>query len=119
MWRSHDVILFLLVPLAVIGLIALFTGGISAATALGVGAAFIAVKVFFVLMLFGMMGRFFWSHRQPWGPADPWRRPRRPKEHVPSRSPEEMFEEWHRLAHAREEVDSWVPDPGKSGDSAQ
>ncbi len=112
-------ILFFLVPLAVIGLIALFTGGISAATALGVGAAFIAVKVFFVLMLFGMMGRFFWSHRQPWGPADPWRRQRPTKEETPTRSPEEMFEEWHRLAHARQEVDSWVPETGKRGDPPQ
>jgi hypothetical protein len=103
---------FLLVPLAVIGIIAIFTGGVTAATALGVGAGFLALKVLLVIMFFGMIGGFFRSGRHWRGgpsfrpPRSPWSR--RADTAEPSR--EEQFEEWHRMAHAREEVDSWVDD---------
>lgn len=87
---------------------------------LGTGVGWIAaavvlplllIKVLFVLAMFGFIGRkmvgkasWDWDvHRRVRKP-----RPRRRPESSVSR--EEGFEEWHRMAHAREEVDGWVSD---------
>jgi len=43
-----------------------------------------------------------------WGPSRPRRSSSRQTE---SRSETDRFEEWHRMAHAKEEVDSWAPEP--------
>ena len=67
------------------------------------------LKVFLVLMFFGFLGRSFryWDGRTP-----PYWRNRRRAHQSEDRttSAEDRFEEWHRMAHAREEVDSWVED---------
>ena len=100
--------------LAVIGLVSLFTGGVSAAAA---GAGFLLLlpvlflaKILFFVVLFGFIGRGF-SRRRYYEYGSPWERrerpSRRPRE---DRSREDDFDDWHRMAHAREEVDEWVPD---------
>ena len=96
--------------LAVLGLVSLFSSGTSAAAA-GAGAILLApvllfAKVAFFLFLFGMVGRGF-GHRSPWRPGQ---RPSSGRERPTSTNPvtETDFEEWHRLRHARDEVDGWV-----------
>lgn len=92
---------------------------------LGTGVGWIAaavllplllIKVLFVLMMFGFVGRKIMGSRSwAWDEAR-WSgrpRPRRRPEASPSR--EERFEEWHRMAHAREEVDGWVSDLDDTG----
>lgn len=97
--------------LAIIGLASLFgaTAG-TAFTALG-AVLLIPIFLFKLFLLFGVLGFFArrWGHgwdgprhRQSWR-----RRERSPRE---ERSGTDRFEEWHRLAHAKEEVDSWVPE---------
>jgi len=82
-----------------------------------IGAIFLLplllLKVAFVLMMFGFIGRRLAGKRGGWdwhesrweGRPRPGRR--RPE---PSANREERFEEWHRMAHARDEVDGWVAD---------
>ena len=109
---------FAFIVLAGIGLGALLFGGAGGAVA---GFGFLALipiiflfKVVFIATLFGMFARRRYDGR--WGSEDfrpPWAGGRRSQR---SASPErdegpsetERFEEWHRLAHAREEVDGWV-----------
>lgn len=100
--------------LAVVGLVSLFSGGTSGAAA-GAGFLFLfplllLAKVFFFVMLFGFMGRRFGrSDARRYEP--PWsRRERGKNDNSEKRSGEDAFEEWHRMAHAREEVDSWLED---------
>lgn len=94
--------------LAFIGLGSVLGGSIAALFLLPI----LLMKVAFFLFLFGFIGRSF-AYRgrrpSPWRDG-PWqgRRPRRDDE--PSQSEDDKFEEWHRVAHAREEVDSWVED---------
>jgi hypothetical protein len=98
--------------LAIFGLVSLFSSGTSAAAA-GAGAILLAplllfAKVAFFMFLFGMVGRGFGHHA-------PWRTGRRPypgRRQDPSTDAvtEADFEEWHRLRHARDEVDGWVSD---------
>ena len=110
---------FALLVLAGIGLGALLFGGAESAAA-GVGfLAFIPIffflKILFVAMIFGMFARrrygYSWDRNE--GPS-PWRwtPPRRRPDSSPERrrSDEDRFEEWHRMSHARDEVDSWVED---------
>ncbi|MDX1450040.1 MAG: hypothetical protein R3246_13360 [Acidimicrobiia bacterium] len=90
--------------LAVVGLVSIFSnaaGGTVAATAGIVVLSVIAVKLAFIGLLFGFAGRKF-RHRA--GPHS-WHGGRTQQQRRPA---EERFEEWHRMAHAREEVDSWV-----------
>jgi hypothetical protein len=101
--------------------VALFVfAAIGVGSVLGPGLAWLVLlpilmlKVAFLMMLFGFVGRRVWSGRM-WEWDEPqWRgrsRPRRRQE-TPTRSTEDRFEEWHRMAHAREEVDGWVSDLG-------
>ena len=104
---------FVIVVLAVIGLASLLGGTVSTAFAT-VGALVLIPLVVFKLLLiaafFGLAGRAW--HRRP-GPS--WRRAchsrwQRDRDEAPRQSPEERFEDLHRMAHAREEVDSWTPE---------
>ncbi|MDJ0497998.1 MAG: hypothetical protein QNJ89_09215 [Acidimicrobiia bacterium] len=105
---------FLIAALAVVGIVSLFSNGASAA-ATGVGFLFLfplllLAKILFVVMLFGFIGRGF-SRRGPsrdWSGWGRWDRPQRRGDE--RRNREGDFEEWHRMAHAKEEVDSWIED---------
>ena len=114
---------FALVFLAAVGLASLLFGGGGGGAGLGFLLLFpllILVKVMFIAMLFGFFGHRAWRGGRPgWGGPAGWRRPDWPRpegrrgRNEPTRpSPEDRFDEWHRMAHAREEVDSWVPEPG-------
>jgi hypothetical protein len=104
--------------------VALFVfAAIGVGSILGPGLAWLVLlpilmlKVAFLLMLFGFVGRRVWSTRRMWEWDEPqWRgrsRPRRRPEVPTTRSDEDRFAEWHRIAHAREEVDGWVSDLGE------
>lgn len=104
--------MFFVFILAIIVLAFIGLGSVLGAGAAGIGALFllpiIFLKLTFFLFLFGFVGRHF--YRGPRRPGD-WSEPRwqwraRPEPRSPSN--EERFEEWHRMAHAREEVDGWV-----------
>lgn len=115
--------------LALFGLFALFTGG-AAGAAVGIGVvALFFLKALFAVMLFGILMRACvgrrWSRDAGWGAwkrGGPWqhhffeqgrtgRRSRRPVDREEERrASHERFEEWHDLAHARREVDSWTDD---------
>jgi len=98
--------------LAIVGLFSLFTGGASGAAA---GSGFLVLfpllilaKILFVAMLFGFFGRGF-ARRGPYRPPWAWRdRGESTRDERSAR--EDDFEEWHRMAHARKEVDGWVED---------
>lgn len=122
---------FIIGALAVIGLVALFTG--EAISVGGVAAGFLWLLIplfFFKFMLFGM---FFGGRRMArgdWQGGPPWMRDREGGDWRPQREQEREerpdrttdFEEWHRMAHAREEVDSWVegtPDTPEESDTPQ
>ncbi len=111
--------------LAVIGLVSLFANG----SALGVGALLLApfffiAKVVFFFMLFGFIARGLGAKHRLGGYGHPafgaWSRPdirwmpsgrkNRTEQEESGPSEEERFEEWHRMTHARREVDSWVED---------
>lgn len=102
---------FAIAVLAVIGLVSLFAGGVSGAAA---GAGFLLLlplfflaKILFFVVLFGFIGRGFARRGPYYGPR--WSgRPRVEHDERPNRDAD--FEAWHRMAHAKEEVDSWVPD---------
>lgn len=100
------------IVLAMIGVGSLFGGGM-----VGLGALFLLpillVKLAFFLMLFGFVGRQFVGRRPSWNRDYPgWVGRSRPRPEQPPAEREERFEEWHRMAHAREEVDGWVADLG-------
>ena len=105
---------FVIAALAVVGLVSLFSSGASAAAT---GAGFLLLfpllllaKIVFFVMLFGFIGRGF-ARRGPsrdWSGWGRWERPRTRGGEPKSR--EDDFEEWHRMAHAKEEVDSWTQD---------
>ena len=105
---------FFIAALAVVGLVSLFSSGASAA-ATGVGFLFLfplllLAKVLFFVLLFGFIGRGF-SRRGPsrnWSGWGRWERPPRPSDE--RKRSEDDFEEWHRMAHAKEEVNSWIED---------
>jgi hypothetical protein len=101
-----------LLALGLIGLGALLAGGLGSAGAWMVGGLFFVGKLFFILLLFGLISGFFWRKSggsPPWGPQA-FRRSGRSQ--LPQgKSRDEQFEDWHRVAHAREEVDSWAWDP--------
>ena len=111
-----------IVILAIVGLVSLFSGGASGAAA-GAGFLFLLpllllAKVLFFVMLFGFIGRGFARPGRPrsGSPWGTWERPRswgrgeRSRRSEDTRSRSDDFEEWHRMAHAKEEVDSWTED---------
>ncbi len=99
--------------LAVIGLVSLFSSASGAAAGVGflvLLPLLLLAKLVFFGMLLGFFGRGF-ARRRPTGVNSPWgtwRRPDRKEDDKPSR--ESDFEAWHRMAHAKEEVDSWLED---------
>ncbi len=97
--------------LAIVGLSSLLGGTV------GAGALFVlpilAFKIVFFMALFGFIAQGMRGWHRPERRERPewpsWTsRPRRSQR--PERSSEERFDEWHRMAHARDEVDSWVED---------
>ena len=97
---------FAFLALVLIGLVGIFGGAFGTAAA-GVGAfvilPFLLFKLFFLVMIFGFFGRRAWGNGESyrWGPGRRFNR-----DDTPSR--EERFDEWHRMAHAKEEVDGWL-----------
>ena len=102
--------------------VALFAfAAIGVGSVLGPGLAWLVLlpilmlKVAFLMTVLGFVGRRAFHTRRMWEWDEPrWRgrsRPRsRPRQEAPVRKDEDRFEEWHRMAHAREEVDGWVSD---------
>ncbi len=103
-----------IVVLAVIGLVSLLGGGVSGAAA---GAGFLLLlpllffaKIVLFFALIAFIGRGF-GRRPPYRFGPPWSwRERHHTDRSDRSSREDEFDEWHRMAHAREEVDAWVPD---------
>lgn len=104
---------FAFLAFALIAVGALLFGGAQAAgaTMLVFAPLLILGKIFLVLVLFGVIGGFFWRGSEGRPPSrSPWAR-RRPRSQAPrEKSREEQFEDWHRLAHAQDEVDGWTED---------
>jgi hypothetical protein len=104
---------FVIVVLAAIGLASLLGATVSSAFAAAGALLLIPLllfKLFLIMAFFGLAGRA-WQRKS--GPS--WRRDHRPlwerdRDPAPGPSPEEKFEELHRMAHAKQEVDSWVPE---------
>jgi len=71
------------------------------------------VKVALLVLLLGAFGRGCWRRSQASDDgrrADGgWGRRSDSSQQRTGKSPEQSFEEWHRMAHAKEEVDSWAP----------
>jgi hypothetical protein len=107
-------VFFVIVVLAIIGVASLL--GFTASTAFAALGALVIVpivlfKLFLLLAILGVTGRA-WHRRCGWseyGARRPGRRHRREDEAVRP-SAEDRFDEWHRMAHAKDEVDSWVPE---------
>lgn len=107
------IVLFIaIVVLAMIGLGSVLGSGVAGLAALAL-IPILLLKFMFFMFLFGFVGRRFWySGRRPgsgWG-EPPWRGRSRSESASPRPSAEDRFDEWHRMAHAREEVDGWVSD---------
>ncbi len=104
------VFLLALIVLAMIGLGSVLGSGLA-----GLGVIILLpillLKVGFVLMLFGFVGRRLTGRRfaRDWDHPG-WVGRSRPRQERPSASRGDQFEEWHRMAHAREELDGWVAD---------
>lgn len=100
------------VALALIGIGALVATGIGAAGAWIVGGVFFVGKLLLFLLLFGLIAGFFFRGSRggpPWAKRG-WRQTEAWNQPAVGSGRHEQFEDWHRVAHAREEVDSWVPD---------
>ena len=112
--------MFFLLVIALFVFAAIGLGSVLGSGLAGLGALLVLpillLKVAFFMMLFGFIGRRAWHTRRMWEWDEPrWRgrsRPR-PRRETPSHSDEDKFEDWHRMAHAREEVDGWVSDLGE------
>ena len=111
---------FVVALLAAFGLGALIFGG-NAATAAGLvllAPLFFIFKVMLFFMLFGMISSAFWRrggrpNRMRWQAYHPhrgWTSSEDDEVVGTSRTETDRFEEWHRMAHAREEVESWTND---------
>ena len=88
--------------------------------------AFIPLFIFMKIALFGLIfgafarrGSHEWR-RAGYGPPWAWDRPARPRKDRSGKGDgstgerpgaEDQFDEWHRLAHAKDEVESWAPKP--------
>ena len=97
--------------LAIVGLVSLLSGAAGWAVAGGLfllAPVFFIFKIMFFLMMFGIFKAAF-AHRRGYTSQGPWGwRPRRPTTRSEGPSEKDRFEEWHRMDHARQEVDSWV-----------
>ena len=98
--------------LAVVGVVSLFSDGVSAAGAglLLLFPILLLAKILFFFVLLGFIGRGF-ARRGGRRSGPPWEWKERSDRVRPERpSRKDQFEDWHRMAHAREEVDGWVED---------
>ncbi len=95
----------LVVVLAVVGLFSLFGGTAAGGLAALLFFPILLLKLAFFVMVLGFIGRRMGGWGGDW-PGHRHRPRRRPRE--PQPSDENRFDEWHRMAHAREEVDRWV-----------
>ena len=96
---------FLFVGLAFFALGALLFGAPGAAAVVG---AFLLFKILFLVVVIGFLAGM-WRRKGGPGTWDgPWYHTPHRSEERPATSRKEQFEEWHRLAHAKDEVDSWV-----------
>ena len=104
--KENDVFRLMVGVLAAVGLWSLLSGASAGAAWLLVIPALVFGKLLAIALLFGFAGRRM--HRRGYRPD--WRRHpgRRRPDDAGRPSAEERFEEWHRMAHARREVDSWV-----------
>ncbi|NND03176.1 MAG: hypothetical protein HKN91_10350 [Acidimicrobiia bacterium] len=96
--------------LAVVGLVSLISGAAGWAVAGGLfllAPLFFVFKIMFFLMMFGMFKAAF-AHRRGYRNEGPWGWRPRPVATSNAPSEKERFDEWHRMDHARQEVDSWV-----------
>ncbi|MGI9528105.1 MAG: hypothetical protein ACR2NG_00205 [Acidimicrobiia bacterium] len=102
---------FAFIALALIALGALLANGFEGVSLLVLAPLLILAKVFFLMLFFGVIGGFFWRNYDDGPRREPWSRRTQPRAvDGGQRNREELFEEWHRVAHAREEVDTWVED---------
>ena len=101
---------FAFVALALMAFGSLLAGAAGTAGLLVLAPLFIIGKLFLILVVFGAVGGFFWRGYDGGRPSPPWTRFRQPRrdEESTEKNQTEQFEEWHRMAHARDEVDSWV-----------
>lgn len=87
-------------------LVAAVFGAGAGAGLLPLGPLFLIIKIGFLLMVFGAFGRGLRGRgrrdfvRHDWQTRSPAGTERGPSQ--------EEFDEWHRLTHARQEVDGWV-----------
>ncbi len=101
---------FVLIVLALGSLAASLLGGVASTGLAALGAVVLLPILFFkgllFLMILGFFASAFCNRGRRWGPP----RSRRTADDDRRPAAEERFEEWHRMAHAREEVDSWTPE---------
>ena len=99
------------VALAFMAFGAILASGVEGASLLVLAPLLLLGKVFLVMLFLGVVGGFFWRGYGDGPQRPPWSRRRSPRStEEPAKTREELFEEWHRVAHAREEVDTWVED---------
>lgn len=109
--RSPQLFRFAFMALAFVALGTVLSSGLEGASLLVLGPLFILGKILLIMLFFGAVGGFFWRSYDDRPQRPPWNRPRRSRRQAePQKSREELFEEWHSVAHAREEVDTWVED---------
>ena len=103
--------------LAIIGLVALVTGeavhvGGFATVALALLIPLLILKMLFMGVAFGIHGKKFMRQGPPFGRSRRAGYRRDWRDSSPTEDdhadPGADFAEWHRMAHARHEVDSWV-----------
>lgn len=114
---------FAILVLAGIGLGAILFGGATSATA-GIGflaliPLFFLLKILLIATVFGVFARRRFGGftkddgpEQSWEwPGGQWRRPQRKRRRNDTPKEADRFEEWHRMAHAKEEVAGWADEP--------
>lgn len=100
---------FAFFALAFVAFGAILAGGLEGASLLVLAPLFFLGKILFLMLFFGAIGGFFWRNHGDGPNRPPWSRQRPPREQAPpQKSREELFDEWHNIAHARDEVDTWV-----------
>jgi hypothetical protein len=112
---------FVIALLAAFGLGALIFGGntVSVAGLVLLVPLFFIFKVMLFMMLFGLVSSAIWG-RGGRSPRPCWQSHRHHRSRGTGGSTDaasgragdetDRFEEWHRMAHAKEEVESWIPD---------
>lgn len=103
--------MFFLFLLAIVVLAMIGVGSVLGSVGALILLPILLLKLMFFMMLFGFIGRRFWGRGRSWDwNESSWRGRPRPRREEPSASRKDRFEDWHRMAHARDEVDGWVSD---------